>query len=123
MTKAAAIHSFFSSFGIPAYVATSVPNTREVEMPYLTYQYIMSGFTGGAVFPTVQLWYKTTSEAIPNAKAEEIYNAIGEGHVIPCDGGYIKFEHGSPFMVCDTAADDTTIKLRQLNIMMTYYTM
>lgn len=122
MTKAAAIHEFFSSFGIPAYLNTSVPDYREVDMPFLTYQYIASGFSGGSVFPTIQIWYKTSSEAIPNAKADEIYRRIGEGILLECDDGFIKLEHGNPWCV-SSANDDTTVKLRQINITMTYYTM
>lgn len=122
MTKPAALHAFFNSFGIPAFLNTSIPNYRDAEMPYITYQYVANGFSGGAVFPTVQIWYKTSSEAIPNAKADDIYNRIGEGLLLECDDGYIKLEHGSPWCV-SSSSDDTTVKLRQINITMTYYTM
>lgn len=121
MTKAAALHQFFSSFGMTAYTATSVP--EDAVFPYLTYELITSAWEGGEVGLTVNLWFYTTSEAVPNAKAEELSEAIGMGgKILRCDGGYIWLKRGSPW--CQSLADETspTIKRRYINVTAEYLT-
>lgn len=121
MTKAAALHQFFSSFGMTAYTSTSVP--EDAIFPYLTYDFITSAFEEGEVSLTVNLWFYTESEAVPNAKAEELSAAIGfSGKVIPCDGGYIWLKRGSPW--CQSLSDETspTIKRRYINVTAEYLT-
>lgn len=115
MTKDKALQAFFGGFGIPAYTTASVP--RNTEFPWLTYEYSPSAFDEGETSITVNLWYHTESEAVPNAKAQEISNAIGlGGRVIRCDGGFIWLKRGSPF--CQSLADeaDRNIKRRYINI-------
>jgi len=63
MTKAEALYSFFSSFGISAYASASVPD--DVELPYLTYEQTLGNWLDENNLP-VHLWYYTTSEAVPN---------------------------------------------------------
>lgn len=121
MTKAAALHQFFSSFGITAYTTTSVP--EDAVFPYLTYEFITSAWGGGEVGLTVNFWFYTESEKIPNAKAEELSAAIGlGGKVLPCDGGYIWLKRGSPW--CQSLTDETspTIKRRYINVTAEYLT-
>lgn len=122
MTKTAALYQFFSGFGMPVYATTSVPD--DVTFPYLTYDLITSAWEGGEVGLTVNLWFYTESEAIPNAKAEELSKAIGLGGVtIPCDGGYIWLKRGSPW--CQSLSDETspTIKRRYINISAEFLTL
>ena len=114
MTKGAALQQFFDSF-LPAYATNAVPD--DVVFPYLTYSAVFDAFDGQPVSLTVNLWYYTTSEALPNAKAQEISDALGiGGKVLPIDGGYIWIRRGSPF--CQALADETdkNIKRRYLNI-------
>ncbi len=121
MTKGAALNQFFSSFGMPAYAATAVPD--DVTFPYLTYELITSAWDGGEVGLTVNLWFYTESEAIPNAKAEELSRAIGlGGKILRCDGGAIWLKRGSPW--CQSLSDATspTIKRRYINISAEYLT-
>lgn len=121
MTKAAALYEFFSSFGLTAYPATSV--SKDVIFPYLTYELVVDSFDGGEVALTVNLWFYTSSEAIPNAKAQEIADAIGAGgKLLPCDGGYIWVKRGKPW--CQSLPDDTApdIKRRYLNVTVEYLT-
>lgn len=120
-TKAAALHQFFNSFGVSAYTATSVP--EDVVFPWMTYELITSAWEDGPVGLTVNLWYRTTSEAVPNAKAQEISEAIGRGGIsVPCDGGYIRILRGQPW--CQSLRDETdpVIKRRYMNITAIYYT-
>lgn len=121
MTKAAALQQFFSSFGIPAYASSAVPD--DAKFPWITYDLSTSAWDDGNVSLTVNLWYYTTSEATPNAKAQEISDSIGRGGaIIPCDGGYIRLLRGNPF--CQSLHDDSDsmIKRRYMNITARYYT-
>lgn len=121
MTKAAALYKFFSGFGMDAYAAASVPD--DVVFPYLTYDLITGAWDGGEVGLTVNLWFYTESEAVPNAKAEELSKKIGlGGKILPCDGGYIWLKRGSPW--CQSLRDETNpaIKRRYINISAEYLT-
>lgn len=121
-TKAAALHEFFSGFGIPAYPVSSVP--EDTVFPWLTYELITSAWEEGEVGIVVNLWYYTESEATPNAKAEEISKAIGlGGATLPCDDGLIWVKRGSPW--CQSLRDDTDplIKRRYINISAEYMTL
>ena len=121
MTKAAALHKFFSGFGIPAYPVSSVP--EDAVFPWLTYDLVTGAWEEGEVSMTVNLWYYTASEATPNAKAEEISRTIGlSGISVPCDGGFIWLKRGSPW--CQNLRDETdpAIKRRYLNVTAEYMT-
>jgi len=121
MTKDKALHAWFNSFGIPFYPVTSVP--KDAIPPWGTYELITSAWDGGEVGLTVNLWYYTESEAEPNAKAQEMSNAIGTGGVvIPCDGGYIWIKRGSPWCQSLRDENDSNIKRRYINITVEYLT-
>lgn len=120
MTKEAALQAFFERF-LPSYAASAVPN--DVEFPYLTYELITGAWEEGEVGITVNLWYYTTSEAAPNAKAREMSAAIGMGGVqVPCDGGAIWFKRGSPWCQSLYDSTDTNIKRRYINVTAEYLT-
>lgn len=122
MTKEAALHSFFNSFNIPAYPSSAVP--EDAVFPWLTYDLTTSAWDGGEVGLTVNLWYHTTDEAIPNAKARELSQRIGYGGVqIPCDGGFIWIKRGSPWCQSLTYQEDPAIKRRYINITAEYFTL
>ena len=121
MTKGAALQAFFSQF-MDAYAASAVPD--DANKPYMTYELITSAWDGGEVGLTVNMWFETTSEAVPNAKAQELSDAIGYGGVtIPCDGGFIWLKRGSPW--CQNLQDDTdkNIKRRYINVTAEYLTL
>lgn len=121
MTKEAVLKQFFSGFGIAAYTSTAVP--KDVVFPYLTYEVITSAWEGGEVGLTVNLWYFTTQESLPNAKARELSEAIGlSGKVLQCDGGYIWLKRGSPWCQSLTDETDTSIKRRYINVTAEYFT-
>lgn len=122
MTKGKALFEFFFGFGMPAYESSSVP--EDITFPYLTYDNVIDSITGGEVSITVNLWYNTEREDLPNAKAQEISEAIGYGgRVLECDGGYIWLKRGTPW--CQNLDDDTNknIKRRYLNVTAEYLTM
>lgn len=121
MTETAALNKFFSGFKIDAYPNTAVPD--QPLLPYLTYEVQRSDFEGGECYITVQLWYKSESEAVPNAKVDEIAKAIGRGgRMLTCDSGAIWIKKGSPWCINSNAEGDSTIKLRQLNVTLEYLT-
>ncbi len=122
MTKEAALKSFFGGFSIPAYPTSAVP--RDVVFPYLTYEAVTAAWGDESVGLTVNIWYYTTDESAPNAKARELAEAIGlGGKVIPCDGGAIWLRRGSPW--CQNIADesDENIKRRYVNVTAEYLTL
>ena len=101
--------------------STSVPN--DAVFPYLVYDFPIDAFDGGEVSGTVNLWYFTTQEGPPNAKARELSEVIGMGgKLLPCDGGYIWLKRGTPW--CQSLSDDTdkNIKRRYINVAAEYLT-
>ena len=122
MTKEQALYQFFNSFDIVGYRNTSVPD--DVIFPYLTYDAPISSFEEDPVSITLNLYYYTDSEAAPDAKAEEIRNAIGMGgKLLYCDGGAIWLKWGTPW--CQSLVDETNrnIKRRYINITAEYLTL
>ena len=122
MTKEQALYQFFNRFDITGYRNTSVPD--DVIFPYLTFDVPISSFEEDPVSITLNLYYYTDSEADPDAKAEEIRNAIGMGgKLLYCDGGAIWLKWGSPW--CQSLVDDTNanIKRRYINITAEYLTL
>lgn len=111
MTKFAALHEFFSGFGIPAYVDSNVAD--DVSFPYLTYSPVADVW-GNRVSIAVNVWYNTASESVPNAKAQEISNALPR--YVLFDGGAILIDRGTPFCQSLSDQDNETIKRRYINI-------
>ncbi len=122
MTPEAAVYTFLSSFGIPAYAASSVPD--QATFPYLTYDLVLGEWGQPEVNMPVNVWYRTDSEALPNAKVREISNAIGMGGVtLPCDGGMLWVKKGSPWAQAVTVeGEDEKVKRRYVNINIEYLT-
>lgn len=119
MTKAQALNQFFNSFGIEAYVNTNIPD--ETKFPWMTYENAI-GNAGDSPIPiSVNLYYYTDSEAVPNKKVEEIAEAIGLGGVqIPYDGGSIWIQRGTPWSIAPVDETNSAIKRRQLNVILNY---
>ena len=116
MTPEAAVYTFLSSFGIPAYAASSVPD--QATFPYLTYDLVLGEWGQPEVNMPVNVWYRTDSEALPNAKVREISQAIGMGGItLPCDGGMLWVKKGSPWAQAMTVeGEDEKVKRRYVNI-------
>lgn len=124
MDKAQAIHNFWSSFGLPAYDETDVPDkiynpsTGEEEppqMPYITY-HVGTDSLGATVSLYASLWYKSTSWAEISRKAEEIAQAIVKMYPpsIQLDKGRLYIYKSTPF--AQRMADpDETIRRIYLN--------
>ena len=118
ITKPAAVYQFLSSFNMPVYTSSSVPDGAEIT--YITYDYIDGAFDTGTQTMPVVLWFNTNSEKIPNAKVHEISQAIGlGGKTIPCEDGFIWIKKGTPFA---QVSNDTEIKSRYLLLDIDYFT-
>lgn len=120
MTPEAAVYTFLSSFGIPAYAASSVPD--QATFPYLTYDLVLGEWGQPEVNMPVNVWYRTESEAQPNAKVREIGERIGMGGVLlHCDGGVLWVKKGSPWAQAVTVeGEDEKVKRRYVNINIEY---
>ena len=120
MTKDKAFYSWLQGFEIPFYPASSVPD--DVIFPYGTYELVTGAWGDGPIPITLKLWYYTTSEAAPNAKVQEISDAIGlGGTMLFYDSGAAIIRRGVPF--CQSFKDevDFMIKLRYININVEYF--
>lgn len=89
-----AIHSFWSSFGIPAYGENSVPDNAQ--LPYITYSVGYDSFDY-SVSMSASIWDRTTSWAGLTSLAHEISDSIGKSKVVATNGGGIVIYRGSPF--------------------------
>lgn len=115
MTPEAAFQTLMEGFGMPAYAATSVPD--DATYPYLTYSLTTGYWMGGDTNVTVNVWDRTTSEAVMNAYVREIGKTIGVGGVtVRCDGGMLFVKRGSPWAQPVQVADDPTVKQRYMNV-------
>lgn len=121
MTKTQALQSFFDGFGIPAYPTNGVP--KETTFPWLTYEPIVSNWFGqNTVYPTVNLWYHSTSEKGINAKADEISKKIGNGHTITCDDGLLVIYFSGAWTPLNDETD-SAIKRRQTTLQIEFNTL
>lgn len=126
MDKSQAIHSFWSSFGLPAYDVNAVPDDGadlEIvpEMPYITYDVVMDSL-GYPVTMNASLWYYSSSWADISKKADQIaeYLSVG-GRTIPVDNGIVWITPGNPFA---QRMEDPNPSIRRilLNVMTEYLT-
>ena len=125
MNKAQAIQSFWSSFGIPAYDQSTIPNAdspdHRPEPPYITYEVIEDSLNTPVAL-SGSIWYRSTSWKDITLKAQEIAADIGYGHkIIKIDGGYLYITKGSPFAQRMSDEDDS-IRRIYINLMVEFLT-
>ena len=96
MDKAQAIHSFWNTFGVPAYDENSVPDGAK--FPYLTYN-VVTDSLGVVVSLHANIWDKSTSWATVSQLSERIARRIKtySDYIIEFDDGYIYLCGGTPF--------------------------
>ena len=83
---AAALKTFFSGFGVPAYQKGTVPD--DVELPYIAYSLASPEWNQKASL-YAQVWDRSTSNTRLIKIADQITAAIGEEKRIALDGGYL----------------------------------
>lgn len=91
---ATALYSFFSSFGIPAYMSGNIPDN--VVMPYITYDLVDPPPLGRDML-NASVWYRDSSVMAVAAKADEIKAAIGTGISLKTASGSVILKSGNPF--------------------------
>lgn len=122
MTKEAAIQSFFESFGLNAYPATSVPTGADApEFPYITYN-APTDSDLERLSVNASVYYRSTSWTGVNAKVRQISEAIGRGITVDCDEGGIVVRKGTPFSQPMGDDSDNMVKRKVLNFEFLYAT-
>lgn len=105
MDKYQALHNLWSSFGIPAYDVSTVPD--DAQMPYLTYEAVADSFDNMVAITNSLYYYSKSWEAI-SQKSQQIADYIGMGgKLIAYDGGAVWVQRGTPFsqrMITDNDA-------------------
>lgn len=98
MDKYQALQSFWSSYGLPAYDESTVPDSDDrPTMPYITYNAVTSNL-GTPVAMSASLWDYGTSWSRITTKMTEIQSDIGRGgRIVICDEGAIWIKQGTPF--------------------------
>ena len=115
MNKVQALHSFWNSFGIPAYEATTVNDERVGDF-YITYD-VVTDSLDRAIPMSASIWKKNTSswEEV-SLKAEEISDALIQVKSIPLDAGFLYITRGQPFAQ-RMADEDYSTRRIYINIM------
>lgn len=120
MDKGQALHSFWSSLGIPAYEESSVPDNTP--FPYVTYQK-MSGAFEDALSETGSIWTRETSWNSADAFLGVLEGLFEHGsHLIKIDGGYLAISRGSPFAQSMADDSDKMIKRYVINVAIEFLT-
>ena len=117
MDKGQAINSFFNSFGLKAYDATTVP--ENAAFPYITYE-LETGDLDAPVTLTASLWDRGTSWETISKKSDIIAKRIAEMYPIKFDGGYVQLAIGTPYSQRMGDENDNTIRRIVLNIQAEY---
>ena len=100
---AAALKTFFSGFGLPAYAAGSVP--EDVELPYISFSLSEPDWNSKAIMHA-PVWDRSRSNTLILQVADRITAAIGEGKIIPLDSdGYLVIWPDSPLIQLMTDGD------------------
>ena len=116
MDKAQALHSFWSSFGIPAYDENTVD--PEAAMPYITYE-VSTGAIGAQIPLSASIYYRSYSWAAIEQKAAEIAARLGYSELtIPIDGGYVRLwnDHTNTFATRMSEPSDDGVRRMRLSL-------
>ena len=121
MTKSETVQAFLERCGGAVYAAASVPD--DAEFPYTTYEMQTAAYGDGEVPITVNAWFYTSSETVPDAYCDKLSSLIGRGGVmLPCDGGAVWIKRGSPFAHRIKNTGEDTIKRRYINLSAEFFT-
>jgi len=118
MDKIQAIQSFWSSFGLPAYDNSTVPD--DAEMPYITYE-LNIGDYGEDVATTASVWYYGKSWKPIEEKMKEIDEVFNNGGInINYDDGNIWLKKGTPYRM-RIADENDMVRRYVINVMIEYH--
>lgn len=112
MNKEQALHSFWSSFGVPAYDENTVPD--DAKLPYITYQVVTDNYD--AVTPlNASIWDKSDSWGKVTDLSHEVAQRLNEMGCIKIDDGWLHISRGSPFAQ-RMGEQDRTIRRVSINV-------
>lgn len=119
MDKWQAQYKLWSSFGLPAYDASSVPDGDDKpDFPYITYQGVDGTFNSD-IPASVSVWTRDYSWLPANAISDTIYQALKNGGVtVRYDGGIIWITAETPFSQNMGDPDDDLIRRKVLNVLL-----
>lgn len=107
---------------MPFYPTTALPPANEIVFPYGTYEPIFSN-NGDVVYPSINMYFLTESEAVPNEMAFAFSKKIGMGGTfIKCDEGVMWVKRGSPFVQAMLDPDNSNIKRRLFSVAIEFIT-
>lgn len=105
MDREQALHTFWSSFGLPAYDSSTVPD--DAPLPRITYEVQVNGW-GEITMLFGSIWMKSTGWKEITAIADKIDSRLSEGgQTIRYDDGMLWIKKGSPFLQRMSDPDDT----------------
>lgn len=113
-----ALHTYLSSFGLPAYAEDTVPDTAQ--LPYLTYRLVDPEWYQKASF-FVRVWARSTSNAAVLEKADEITGDIGGGKRLPFEGGLLVVWPESPKVQIVVDSNDRNLRYAYINLSLNSY--
>lgn len=117
-----AIYSFFSSFGLEAFPASSVPTGDDApDFPYITYD-APTDSDLSKVSVSADVWYRSPSWAGVNGMVATIAETVGKSYPISCDNGGMIVRKGTPFAQPLADPNDNMIKRKHLIFEFTYVT-
>lgn len=120
MNKAQALHSFWNSFGIPAYDSSTVPEDLSSDF-YITYDAATDSLDKPVPL-SASIWKKRTfSWDEITQKAEQISDSLIQVKTIPLDIGYLYITRGQPFAQ-RMPDEDESIRRIYINIMAEFLT-
>jgi len=115
MNKAQALHSFWNSFGIPAYDISTIPEDLESDF-YIAYE-ITTDSLDKPVPLSASIWKRhTTKWDEVSQKAEDVSDALVQVKTIPLDTGFLYITRGQPFAQRVADEDGSTRRI-YINIM------
>jgi len=110
------IHSFFSSFQIPAYLEENIPD--DATLPYITYSFSVPEWKEQTSLQ-VRVWYEGNTVVPVFTKVDEILNAVGTGKSIPFNTGSVVIYKDNPTVQLQPYdSPDRDIKVAYLNLIL-----
>lgn len=112
---AAALKTFFSGFGLPAFQEGTIP--EGTQLPYITYSLSAPEWDQKASM-YARVWDRTKSNTGIIRKADQITAAIGIRKRIKFDGGYLVIWPESPTIQIQ---EDGDVRYAYINLSANYY--
>ena len=116
---ARALHSFWNSFGISAYVEDNLPS--DIQIPYITYTLNQPDWRDPSSIQA-RVWYKGTGYTALMTKVDEISNTIGEGYSIKTDDGSVILLKDTNFIQIQPFIEESKLRVAYLNLIMYAHT-